>query len=372
MAAVRRQTPSDPTEHQPGNVGMSSRWWYLPGMFKPLAYCESCTRPPMDQTPGARLTEALRSASSGAPVQRTSQLYRIPRIRTSDSDTEPWSSECVTWPRYSEDRFALHNTSGDSMLQLTDAEASSLTIVVLVTNVKKEVFGGSHQLNWKKVGLSRAYFRKELVCEANMPSPRAKAAYRFLMSHNEYYKKYQGMQQDLLSRQASLNISSYDLFILHTGIECAMFPVLYPTTAFSDTGILEHYRATNDDEANRTVSIGLSWTRKVLSSVRVYAEQRDLPFFLYEKNNAGKFFNAHVRAKRMGVTADVLTRDSQTSTGYWEVQKDASSDVVRIMLDRCFDEDQYPLLYKHCRNLRGELWLAAFPNVFITIAPAEC
>ena len=191
------------------------------------------------------------------------------------------------------------------------------------------------------------------------------------MTHNEYYKKFQVMQQDLLSRQASLNISSYDLFIVHTGIECAMLPVWYPTTAFSDTAIMEHYRATSDDEANRTVSIGLSWTRKVLSSVRVYAEQRDLPFFLYEKNNAGKFFSAHVRAKRMGVAADVLTRDSQTSTGYWEVQKDASSDVVRIMLDRCFDEDQYPLLYKHCRNLRGELWLAAFPNVFITIAPAE-
>ena len=99
-----------------------------------------------------------------------------------------------------------------------------------------------------------------------------------------------------------IQISSYDLFVLFTGIECAMFPVLYPTTDFTDTGIREHYKHHHNDDTNRVVSIGLSWTRKVLSSVRVYAEQRDLPFFLYEKYLAGKFFQAQCRAQQMGVT----------------------------------------------------------------------
>ena len=102
----------------------------------------------------------------------------------------------------------------------------------------------------------------------------------------------------------STQISSYDFFVLFTGIECAMFPVLYPTTDFTDTGIREHYKHHHDDDTNRVVSIGLSFTRKVLSSVRVYGEQRDLPFFLYEKYLAAKFFTAECRAQQMGVTGD--------------------------------------------------------------------
>ena len=66
-----------------------------------------------------------------------------------------------------------------------------------------------------------------------------------------------------------------------------------------------------------------------------------------------------------------MTRDSQATSGYWEVVADSLADLVRIMLVRCFDQEGHPLLYQHCRNLRGEVWLCAFPNVFITIAPAE-
>ena len=155
------------------------------------------------------------------------------------------------------------------------------------------------------------------------------------------------------------------------GIECAMFPVLYPTTDFTDTGIREHYSDTHNDDTNRVISIGLSWTRKALSSVRVYAEQVDLPFFIYEKQLANKFFTAQCRAQRMNVTGDVMARDSQASCGYWEIVQDALADLVRIMLARCFDSEQYPALAEHCRSLRGEMWVCAFPNLFLTIAPAE-
>ena len=34
-------------------------------------------------------------------------------------------------------------------------------------------------------------------------------------------------------------------------------------------------------------------------------------------------------------------------------------------------EENYPELYKHVPDLRGNVWLAAFPNLFITVAPAE-
>ena len=204
-----------------------------------------------------------------------------------------------------------------------------------------------------------------------MPTPRAAAAFRYLIANKSYYKEFWDMHNALLVADGMLTISSFDLFIKHQGIECAMYPLLYPQTEFSDTGILKQYKSLSSDQSSRIVSIGRSWTRKVCSSVRVYAEHRDLAFFLYEKQMAMKYFSAHTRAQRMNVTADVMTRDSQASTGYWEIVRDALADLVRIMLLRCYDEANYKQLYDHVHGLRGLVWLCAFPNLFITIAPAE-
>ena len=76
-----------------------------------------------------------------------------------------------------------------------------------------------------------------------------------------------------------------------------MYPVLYPETAFTDTGILETYRDESGDTTVRTVSIRHSWTLKVCSGVRVYGESNHLAFFLYEKQLAMKYFAAHSRAQ---------------------------------------------------------------------------
>ena len=168
------------------------------------------------------------------------------------------------------------------------------------------------------MGLSRAYFHKDIVDEAHLPTERARAAYRFLRTGSKYYDNFAKTQEGRIKAKASLNLSSYDLFVTKVGmgIECAMFPRLYPTSHFVDTGIMDNYSA--DDDSNRVVSIGYSWTRKVLSSIRVYGEQRDLPFFLYERHIAQKFFAAQTLARRMGLTADVMARDSQASSGYWD------------------------------------------------------
>ena len=92
---------------------------------------------------------------------------------------------------------------------------------------------------------------------------------------------------------------------------------------------------------------------------------------MYETQMAQKYFNANVRAQKLGVTADVMARDSQASAGYWEIIRDALADLVRIMLVRCYDAVNHKQLYDHVRGLRGQVWLCAFPNLFITIAPAS-
>ena len=307
-------------------------------------------------------------------VSKTDQLYCIPRM-CEDGKTArdcAWSAECFTWPRYYNGEFKLSNPCGPSMLELDATECLALRVVILRCELKESRYGAAHQKNFKKVGLSRAYFPNEMVTEERMPSPRAAAAFRYLMAHNEYYKAFHQQHAVLLAQKKSLNISSYGLFVVYDGIECAMFPHLYPCSASSDTGILQHYRDRTGDKTPRIVSIGLSWVRKILSEVRVYGEQRDLPFFLYERHMARKFFAAHVRGQSMGVTGDVMTRDSQASGGYWESTQDALADLVRIMLQRCYDKENYPELYNGVRGVSGaQVWMTAFPNLFITVAPAE-
>ena len=86
-----------------------------------------------------------------------------------------------------------------------------------------------------------------------------------------------------------------------------------------------------------------------------------------------KYFAAHTRAQRFGITADILIRDSQSSPRYWEVVQDSLADLVRIQLVRCYDKGGHPDLYNYVRGLRGgAVWQVAFPNLFITLAPAEC
>ncbi len=407
MAAYRFDVPSMPVEHGEGAIGISSEWWYLSGMYKPSKQCSRCTMDPayaaaldvvskgravdvegyyrsqqlrhrtakhlLAASQAKRKSRTIVGSTSVPSHSKTSQLYSIPRVFA--PGTRMLALECCTWPRYDRGEFTHdRKANGPSMLELTDEEYRALQIVVLRTEVKAQRWEGArHFLNWKKVGVSRAYYKPDLVREDKMPTARAAAAFRYLKANNWYYLSFLGQQEHLILHNRSLNLSSYSLFIIERGIECAMFPHLYPQTQFTDTAVWNHYQATveRDEVRNRLCSIGYSWTRKALSSVRVYAEQRDLAFFLYEVDLANRYFNAHARAKRLTVTADVMARDSHTSRGYWEITQDALADVVRVMLARCYDQENYPQLYNHVRGLRGQVWLCAFPNLFITIAPAE-
>lgn len=93
--------------------------------------------------------------------------------------------------------------------------------------------------NWKKTGISRAWFQKIRVCRENLKTPMAQAAYQYMMQHNPFYAEMSKEQGVRIQQSSALTISSYDLFIVYHGIECAIFPELYPTADFSDTGITE-------------------------------------------------------------------------------------------------------------------------------------
>ena len=46
----------------------------------------------------------------------------------------------------------------------------------------------AHQCHWEKAGLSRAYSQKDRVYEESMLIDRSRAALRFLLAHNAFYK----------------------------------------------------------------------------------------------------------------------------------------------------------------------------------------
>ena len=122
-----------------------------------------------------------------------------------------------------------------------------------------------------------------------------------------------------------------------------------------------------DDKA-RAPPIQDSFIRKALGPCRVYAECHELVFFMYERFITQKFFSAHVRAKHYGVTADIMVRTTSLSTGFWEIVQDSLADLVRVMSQKELLARQS--LVSDAEAVRqGEM--AGFPNLFITIAPAE-
>ena len=215
LSVSRRTLPDDPVEHSYGVVGLSSRWWYLPGMYAPTGHCGRCTKQPVrrywGQSPGRVFTRLLQdrqaeyaAAAEGPKALKTGELYRVPRL---GGPRSTWAKECVTWPRYDQGQFSLWATDGPSMLELDLVEQRALQVVSLKVSVREEVFGAAHQKNWKKVSLSRAYFPAERVTEAGMPTPRAAAAFRFMYKENLYYRAFVDQQHARLNSNAVLTLS---------------------------------------------------------------------------------------------------------------------------------------------------------------------
>ena len=163
---MRHLIPDDPVEHSDGSVGVSSRWWYLSGMYHPEAHCGACIKP--EEIGEARAGETfldrmrrvrkLKYEAAGANSARgeagqsavaSKELYRVPCVDLSSRHL--LSSNCIFWPRYCQGTFVLMDKPGDCMLELTEEESRALTVVVLVTKTKSQTYGAAHHANLKKV-----------------------------------------------------------------------------------------------------------------------------------------------------------------------------------------------------------------------------
>ena len=138
-------------------------------MYQPLLHCGRCTKPGnLSVVPGsmmlsqmaagkAKYEAAAKQSKEGIRASLASgTLYRVPYV----GSIPRIAQECLTWPRYDAGAFSLFARYGESMLELTEAEQRSLQIVCLICNVQKGLQTGT-SFNWKKIGLSRAYYRSD-------------------------------------------------------------------------------------------------------------------------------------------------------------------------------------------------------------------
>ena len=142
---MRQYIPDDPVEHSDGNVGVTSRWWYLSGMYHPEAHCGACTKPEavaavragetfLDRIQRIRKRKYAAAGSlsahgeAGQSVVSSQELYRVPCVDLSSRDE--LSNNCIFWPRYCQREFVL---------------------VLMVTKTQSQTYGAAHHANLKKV-----------------------------------------------------------------------------------------------------------------------------------------------------------------------------------------------------------------------------
>ena len=80
MATYRRSAPHDPVEHISGAVGISSRWWYLPGMYRPQQHCGRCTAT-SQQTTGASFSASHLGEPQYSIIGRDVMLTSVKSLR---------------------------------------------------------------------------------------------------------------------------------------------------------------------------------------------------------------------------------------------------------------------------------------------------
>ena len=97
-------------------------------------------------------------------------------------------------------------------------------------------------------------------------TPRAKAAYEWLLEHNSTYARWQRKHQEAILKGQHAHhgyvFHTWNLLLHSPGIEVAAFPLLYPQTSFGDTDARDRLMELNWIGENARPSIGFSYMKK--------------------------------------------------------------------------------------------------------------
>ena len=278
------------------------------------------------------------------------------------------------WPCYADGKYEL-GACGESMVELSQEEVRSLELVLIWCDMKQER-GRTRNLgtfNWKKLGISRGKW-KEPSMSTRLLTPKARAAYDWLMQHNTTYAAWQQKHEAAMlagpHKDHGHVFQTWNLLLHSPGIEVAAFPALYPQSSYGDTDARERLMKLDWIGPNSKTSIGFSYMKKLTSPCLSYAQEAKLMFLLHDIHMAKQIMTKLTMAEQKNITPDVMSSGMTNSVSYWTHEQDVLADVVRIMEELCrslLDPD----LQAYCAgDMQSEKSLA-FPNLFITIAPGE-
>ena len=96
-------------------------------------------------------------------------------------------------------------------------------------------------------------------------------------------------------------------------------------------------------------------------------------FYLHDVFFARMLLSKMTVAEKHGVTPDVTADSSIQSKSYWRHEQDITADIVRQMFRLCREPVQGDDIHRYQNSLLfvDEDTSLEFPNLFITIAPAE-
>ncbi|CAK0903536.1 unnamed protein product [Prorocentrum cordatum] len=319
---------------------------------------------PVDAPPGA--SESGRVVHCGACASCKAAAAQ-PRSGTAKYYVMPAASD---WPVYDASAGAFRAAAGDEgaaqrcVFELAEEEAASLPIIDSQRDYTSVRGGRAPTACKKKTSVVRARWRARDV-QAGLPTPRARAAFAWLMEHSEAYRRYYEMHLQKLAAlqeagEGARWIYTAELLLRMPGVEAAARPVLCPTSAFGDSELRPRLRALNLAAENGKPSIKASFMRKLRS--RCVAYQTDFPLFalLYDIALARQLSSLVAIAKQQRVAPDEAAGEMQNFSGFWQWEREKLEDVCRQMAE-------HP---EYLPATESE-WKRGLPNVFMTIAPAE-
>lgn len=305
------------------------------------------------------LTASQLEAVGEEPVG-TEQLYATPQ-------RDEWPAYDAVAAAY---RVGAGAMMGETLLSLSKEEAQTLAPIKLFCDYRREKGNAITAPFWniKKLSVVRAEWKDEAV-EGQLSTPRARAAYAWLLEHNEAYAHYIKEHASILQSPEALRHIRTSALLLHMpGVEVAVRPVLYARAAFGDSDLKQRLLEKKHCTERQFPSMKHAVLRKALSRCRAYAEDFMMLFLLTDIAKARQLMVVVSVAERKKVTPEVIAGHYPTCESYWRHEQDILCDMCRIMAARAQDP-AYPSLYRHPHSLSEQPPLV-FPNVFITVAPA--
>ena len=233
--------------------------------------------------------------------------------------------------------------------------------------------------NYKKMCITRGRWEKELA-EDRCTSAKAKAAGKWLYKNNMTYRQFYKMHKSILvsykkGTRSTLYEKTSNLLISEQlyGLEVAAWPLLYPWARYGDTDIRSRLVDGGSGTAAQHYSGKQSYIRKLLSRCKAYEQEFHLIFYLHDAFFARMLTTKMNVADRQGVTVDITADSSIQSESYWRHEQDITADIVRqmsLLCRRSVPGDEIHA-YQNSLMFQGHDTPLEFPNLFITISPAE-